>query len=89
MNHDLVDKLAIEAGWVCIPGTDFGNSLQRLYNEKLVLLVVQECCKRIAPDWATVENTSPDDGIVVPKAIMAACREEMVAEIKNHFGIQP
>lgn len=43
MNNTLLDKLAQEAGWRPVPGAHFANSLQELYNQKLVRLVVQEC----------------------------------------------
>lgn len=53
MNSTLLDKLAREAGWTPVPGADFANSLQELYNQKLVRLVVQECYA-----WC-VENGGP------------------------------
>lgn len=43
MNDDLVTTLSIKAGWAPIPGYDFNNSLQEIYNQKLVTLVLQEC----------------------------------------------
>jgi hypothetical protein len=43
MNTTLVNLLSLKAGWTPIPGADFANSLQELYNQKLVQLVVLEC----------------------------------------------
>jgi hypothetical protein len=43
MNTQLVNKLAQKAGHVHIPDAPFANSLQELYNQKLVQAVVSEC----------------------------------------------
>lgn len=43
MNKELVDKLATQAGWQPVPGADFHNSLQDVYNQKMVMAVLREC----------------------------------------------
>ena len=43
MNNTLVNKLAQKAGHVHILDAPFANSLQELYNQKLVQAVVSEC----------------------------------------------
>lgn len=58
MNTPLVDKLAEKAGWAPIQGADFSNSLQEMYNHRLVHLVLLECY-----EWARNNGGlgSPDD----------------------------
>lgn len=85
MNKDLINRLALEAGWTPIPGADFSNTLQEDYNRRLVHLVVQECCARIQPDWAKVEGMDPQDPNLIAQW---ATRTECVAELTQHFEVE-
>jgi hypothetical protein len=58
MNKPLVHDLALKAGWTPVPGALFGNSLQEMYNHKLVHLVLLEVY-----EWARENGglNSPED----------------------------
>lgn len=55
--------------------------------QKFVELIIQECCARIQADWQKVEQTPVQDADFATLAIIAACRTECVAEIKQHWGM--
>jgi hypothetical protein len=73
MNTKLVEKLALEAGWTPVPGADFSNSLQEIYNQKLVRLVVLECAR------VDSEHNNPYHVV----------GESYNGPILEHFGIEP
>ena len=44
MNEKIKD-LALQAGYVPLPGFDFANSLQEVFMQKFAKLIVQECAR--------------------------------------------
>ena len=60
---------------------------QEQVNEKFAALIVRECCTRIQADWQKVEQMCAQHDDFEPLAIIAACRTECVAEIKQHWGV--
>lgn len=87
MNKTLVQKLVEQAGGTYTMRnviTTQQNGLPIEMMERFSQLVVLECCKIVAPNWATIEEGKNS----VPMSIIAATREEVVAEMKKHFGIK-
>lgn len=96
MNTELIRKLAGEAYVAASLELQFADAAtwysdrgptSEQVNLKFAELIIQECCKRIQADWHKVEQTPVQDADFEPLAIIAACRTECVAEIKQYWGI--
>jgi hypothetical protein len=96
MNSDLIKRLAEKAYVAASIEQQFSDPTSwysdrgapaELVNQKFAELIIQECCTRIQADWQKVEQMLVQDPDFEPLAIIAACRTECVAEIKQHWGI--
>lgn len=96
MNTELIRKLSGEAYVAASLELQFADAATcysvceptpEQVNLKFAELIIQECCTRIQADWHKVAQTPVQDADFEPLSIIAACRTECVAEIKQHWGI--